>query len=137
VTYHYSDSAFPELQNNTNFLENFAYLKYKHIFYTLVETKTNDYCSGCGQKETCREAYEKLGKAQGPSVVWKVIAAFLVPIAVFILSLAGADLLLRNRLEGKLLSAVDFLAAVGVTVIVVVVLWLIRRRRDKISKIKD
>ena len=78
-------------------------------------TKTNDYCSSCGQKDTCRQAYEKMGRAEGPNVAWKAILAFAAPILVFILSLSGAELLLRGRIEGAVLTIADFLAAVLAT----------------------
>lgn len=89
-------------------------------------TKTNDYCSGCGQKDTCRLAYEKMGRAEGPNVAWKAIVAFAVPILVFILSLAGADLLFRDWIEGRLLTIADFLAAVLVTFAVVLAIRALR-----------
>jgi hypothetical protein len=84
--------------------------------------KSDDSCSGCGQKDTCRQAYEKMGKASGPNVAWKAIVAFLVPIAVFIGVLAGSQRLLEGRLEGRGLTMVSFLLAVCVTLLVVFVI---------------
>lgn len=84
--------------------------------------KTDDTCSGCGQKETCRQAYEKMGKAEGPNVAWKAIVAFLVPIAVFIGVLAGSQQLLDGRLEGRGLTMISFLLAACVTLLVVFVI---------------
>ncbi len=84
--------------------------------------KRDDYCSGCSQKDTCRQAYEKLGKAQGPNVALKVIVAFLVPIGVFIGGLAGIQRLLRGRFEEKMLILVRFLLALCLTMLVVCVI---------------
>lgn len=84
--------------------------------------KTDDYCSGCGQKDTCRQAYDKMGKANGPNVACKAIVAFLVPIVVFIGVLAGSQRLLESRLEDRGLTIVSFLLAACVTLLVVVVI---------------
>jgi uncharacterized membrane protein len=84
--------------------------------------KSDDYCSGCAQKDTCRSAYEKLGKFQGANVAWRAVVAFLVPICVFIGSLAGSQRLLGNRLEGKLLILVSFALALCLTLLAVIVI---------------
>ena len=84
--------------------------------------KNDDYCSGCGQKETCRQAYEKIGKAKGPNVAWKVIVAFLVPIGVFVGTVAVAERLLEGQLEGKVVMLVSFLLALGVTLLAIFVI---------------
>lgn len=83
-------------------------------------------CSECHQKERCGRVFETLGKAEGPNVTWKVLVAFLLPIIVFILSLAGANKLLESRFEGKGLIAATFLAAFVVTTTVVLLIWAIR-----------
>lgn len=88
--------------------------------------KNNDYCSGCSQKDTCRTAYKKLGNAQGPNVAMRVIVAFLVPIGVFIAALVGGERLLESRLEGKVLTLVSFLLAVGLTLLALYVIRAIR-----------
>lgn len=85
-------------------------------------------CSGCKQKDHCGQVYETLGNSKGPNVAWKVIVAFVVPIVVFILSLAVSDRLFQNRFEGKFLIAVTFLAALTVTLVVIVLLRKLRRR---------
>ena len=84
--------------------------------------KSDDYCVSCGQKDTCRQAYEKLGKATGPNVAWRVIVAFLVPIGVFIGGLAGSQWLLRGRFEEKILIMVSFILALCLTLLVVFVI---------------
>jgi hypothetical protein len=84
--------------------------------------KNNDLCSGCGQKDTCRSAYEKLGKAGGPNVAVKVIIAFLVPIGVSVGALVAGERLLQGRLEGKALTLVNFVMAVSLTMLAVCVI---------------
>ena len=84
--------------------------------------KSDNNCSQCGHKDGCRLMYEKLGKTRGPSVVLKVIVAFLVPIAVFIGILATAQYFLRNQFEEKTLTLVSFLLAVCLTLVVVFII---------------
>jgi uncharacterized protein YqhQ len=47
-----------------------------------------EFCQDCNQKRDCRKIYEQLGDTKGPSVVVKVIIAFLLPLVIFIVSLA-------------------------------------------------
>lgn len=49
---------------------------------------SESFCKDCIQRHDCRSVYEQLGNATGPSVVLKVILAFLLPLVVFIVSLA-------------------------------------------------
>ncbi len=48
-------------------------------------------CSNCAGAHDCKVVYEQMGKAQGPSVVKKVIVVFLLPIIVFVVCLVVAD----------------------------------------------
>ena len=50
-----------------------------------------EYCSNCTGAHDCKTIYEQMGKAQGPSVVKKVIVVFLLPIIVFVVCLVVAD----------------------------------------------
>ena len=84
--------------------------------------KTDDSCSGCGQKDTCRQAYEKMGRAEGPNVAPKAIVAFLVPIGVFIGVLAGSQQFLQDRLKENRLILVSFILALCMTLSVVFVI---------------
>ena len=62
-----------------------------------MDSKKN--CSHCSDSDKCSAAYEQAGKFTGPSVVSKVIIAFLLPIIVFIVILASCEKLLPNTLE--------------------------------------
>ena len=50
-----------------------------------------EYCSDCAGAHDCKDIYEQMGKAQGPSVAKKVIVVFLLPIIVFVVCLVVAD----------------------------------------------
>jgi DMSO/TMAO reductase YedYZ heme-binding membrane subunit len=73
-------------------------------------------CHECTQQSRCKEVYEKLGNIQGPSVVFNVLAAFLLPIVVFIVCLAGFDkVLAKVTTSQELQTAAGFLLALLVT----------------------
>ncbi len=48
-------------------------------------------CSNCDKAHDCKSIYEQMGKAEGPSVVKKVIVVFLLPVIVFVVCLVVAD----------------------------------------------
>ncbi|MHC5074437.1 MAG: SoxR reducing system RseC family protein [Planctomycetota bacterium] len=69
--------------------------------------------------------YEQLGKTEGPSVVWKVIAAFLLPILVFIAGLIFFDWLLAKKIESSWLrTLLDFFFSLIVTFIGILIIKL-------------
>jgi len=79
------------------------------------------FCKDCDQRNKCQEVYRQMGKAQGPSVVFKVIVAFLLPLIVFIASLAAFEKILSKTVDTKELQTVfSLLVAVAVTFIFVV-----------------
>ncbi|MHC4477212.1 MAG: hypothetical protein ACYTEL_16320 [Planctomycetota bacterium] len=60
-----------------------------------------EYCESCAQKNHCQEVYGRLGRAQGRSVVCGVLAAFLLPMLVFITSLAVFEQVLGRITQQK------------------------------------
>lgn len=87
-----------------------------------------EICHGCTQKSKCQEVYEKMGNIQGGSIVSKVITAFLLPILVFIASLAGLDKIFREVTKIKELQTVTcFLLALLITCMFVLMIRLISR----------
>jgi hypothetical protein len=56
-------------------------------------------CSECNQRRACQDLYRKLGSDKGPSIVRKVLAAFVLPIIVFIAALAISDKALATVIE--------------------------------------
>jgi hypothetical protein len=82
------------------------------------------FCQDCSQKHDCEEIYRKLGNIRGPSVVFNVVVAFLVPILVFILSLAAFEAILSK-------GALSFLPALAVTFVMMLIIKAINRRVSK------
>ncbi len=87
-----------------------------------------EICHDCNQKNRCQEVYEKLGNIQGKSVVLKVLAAFLLPILVFIICLAGFDKILAKVTTIKeLQTAAGLLLALSVTLACILMTRVINR----------
>jgi hypothetical protein len=85
-------------------------------------------CKNCGQKESCREAFEKLGSYKSPPVLRMVIQAFLLPLVLFIAALAAAEKLLAERLASQLgRNIISLAVAVAVVCLYLAVLKLWRR----------
>lgn len=71
-----------------------------------------DFCHTCNQKHDCKKVYEHLGNIEGPSIVVKVLLAFLLPLVVFIASLAIFERILDGAVNSAAArSAVSFLLA--------------------------
>jgi hypothetical protein len=68
-----------------------------------------DFCHSCGHKDSCQEIYSKLGHEKGPSVLAEVLAAFLLPLLVFVGSLAAVKYALA-----KLVSSEELQTALSV-----------------------
>ena len=84
-------------------------------------------CNQCGYRHNrgrcCIDIYQQLGKTKGPSVVGKVLLAFIVPLLVFIASLISAAYILSIFIaEEGTNSFLAFLIALAVTVIIVQVI---------------
>jgi hypothetical protein len=87
-----------------------------------------EICHGCTKKSECQKVYEKMGNIQGESVVLKVLAAFLLPILVFIVSLAGFDKILAKVTTIKeLQTAAGLLLALLVTLACILMTRVINR----------
>lgn len=75
-----------------------------------------------------------MGKAGSPSVVFKVVIAFLVPLVVFIAALAIFKAILAGIVNSKeAQTALSFLLALSVTFVVVLVIKMIGKqfRKDR------
>ena len=81
------------------------------------------FCQDCDQKRDCQKAYTQLGDMKGPSVVFKVIVAFLLPLVVFIVSLAVFEEIFAKAVNTKelrtVLSFVVALLAAFVCILIV------------------
>ena len=88
-------------------------------------------CQGCSQRDGCEKIYDQLGKIKGPSLVSTTLLAFLLPLLVFIASLAAFDRILNNLTTTKGLRAIlAFLPALGVTAALMLTIRLLRQRFD-------
>ncbi len=87
-------------------------------------------CEDCEQKHDCQRIYEQLGDVEGPSVVIKVIVAFLLPLVVFIVSLAAfQEIFVRAISNQHLQTAMILLLALLVTFVCILIVRMINRTR--------
>ncbi len=85
--------------------------------------KTEKKCSDCAQARDCKSTYEQLGRQRGPSVVWRAIVAFMLPIAVFIASLAIFGKIFEGAIDSeKQRIWLSFISSVAVTFIGIIVI---------------
>ena len=90
-------------------------------------------CDKCGYRHSrgrcCIDIYQQLGKTKGPSVVGKVLLAFIVPLLVFITSLILAAYILSIFMaEEGTNSFLALLIALAVTVIIVRIIRICTRK---------
>jgi uncharacterized membrane protein YbhN (UPF0104 family) len=89
-------------------------------------------CQECDQKHKCQDIYQQLSKAQGPSVAFKAVVAFLLPLLIFIVSLAVFERILAGITDIKSLRiALDFLLALSVTLATMLIIKVISKRLNK------
>jgi len=86
------------------------------------------YCQNCFQKHDCKSIYEQLGDSPGPSVAIKAILAFLLPLMVFIVSLAVFERLLAGVIAtGRVQTALGFVLALLATFVCVLITRMINK----------
>jgi uncharacterized integral membrane protein len=91
-----------------------------------------DICQGCGQKNRCEQVYKALGCVKGPSVVSKVVMAFLLPLLVFIIALSVSQKIIAEYLDAQhWQTIISFTIAMLVTGICVVSIKFVRFRRHR------
>ena len=89
-------------------------------------------CEKCSEKKSCEQVYKQLGQAKGPSVVVRVIVAFLLPLVGFIGSLAAFEQILTNSMQAtKLRLVLSFLLALVVTIALIMTMQVINKRLTK------
>jgi uncharacterized membrane protein len=87
------------------------------------------FCQDCIQKHDCQGIYEQLGDSSGESVTLKVILAFLLPLIVFIVSLAVSDRVLTGAIKDERLQmALSFLLALLVTFVCVLITRVLNKQ---------
>ncbi len=86
------------------------------------------FCQDCIQKHDCRSVYEQLGGASGPSVALKAVLAFLLPLMVFIVSLAVFEKVLVSAINTEQMqTALSFLLALLATFICILITRVINK----------
>ena len=104
-----------------------------YLFYTVVKAMAElKPCQECDQKHKCQEVYQQLGKTQGPPVAFKAVIAFLLPLLIFIVSLAAFEGILARTTDIKdLRIALDFLLALSVTLATMLIIKAVSKRLNK------
>jgi len=80
------------------------------------------FCQDCIQKHDCKRVYEQLGDSPGESVTLKVIIAFLLPLIVFIVTLAVSERVIFRaiNIEGVRIALSFLLALITTSVYVLI-----------------
>jgi superfamily II RNA helicase len=86
-------------------------------------------CQNCGQRQSCKETYKQLGRSKEPNVLSKVIQAFLLPLILFIFSLAVVERLLTEKLKSE--AGRNFLALAAAALVVFLYLVILKLWRRK------
>jgi hypothetical protein len=90
-----------------------------------------EVCKGCREAHTCAKVYEQIGKTDGPSVTFKALIAFLLPIATFAGALAVCSVFLRGVVTARYETLLAFLIAVAVTAAAMLVVSTVVKRTDR------
>ena len=99
----------------------------------MTKTMTQqELCQQCSQRRDCGQVYEQLGRIEGPSVAKKVVLAFLLPLVVFMASLAVFERVLSPVAGvGQTRSALSFASAMSLTFVCMLLVKVIDRRFSK------
>ena len=90
------------------------------------------FCQECIQKHDCQKVYQQLGNHKGPSVVIKAIIAFLLPLVVFIASLAAFEEMFAGAINIQPLQTIlSFLLALLVTFVCILIVTVINKQLSK------
>jgi len=96
----------------------------------------SESCKDCGHAHDCKAVYKQHGCAEGPSIAWTAVIAFVAPILLFIGALAGFGRLLENvvdrRYQTPLAAAMAVAATMGAMLAVRIV--AARRRNKQVSE---
>ena len=88
-----------------------------------------ELCQQCNQRQDCGQVYEQLGKIEGPSIVKKVVLALLLPLVVFVASLAIFERILSAVTSaGQGRSALSFASALSLTFVCILLTNVINRQ---------
>lgn len=92
-----------------------------------------EFCQDCHQRHDCQEVYRRLGSAKSPSIAFKVIVVFLMPMVIFIVSLAVSGKVLAKaggdsfRFSDGLQNFLSFCIALLTTVVFIIIVKLLEK----------
>ena len=90
-----------------------------------------NFCQDCGQKHNCKDVYSRMGNVKGSPIAPKALVAFLLPLVVFIVSLATFEHILDNSVGAKGLRMVlSCLLALAVATAITFAARLLGMRRQ-------
>ena len=90
------------------------------------------FCQDCNQKHNCQKVYQQLGNTKSPSVILKVVVAFLLPLVVFIAVLATSERILAKTINTKeLQTTFSLLLALLVTSALILITRAINKQISK------
>ena len=93
-----------------------------------------EFCDNCNQKHNCGSIYHQLGNIKGPSVVAKVVIAFLLPLLVFIISLAIFEEIFAKTINNQLThTAMSIVSALLVTFSCILIVRVINKRLGQVG----
>jgi len=99
--------------------------------------KRKGFCQDCTQKDDCQGIYDQMGESSGSSVTLNVILAFLLPLLVFIVSLAVFEEVLAGTFNTeKIRTIVSFLLALLVTFACILITGIIKKSFDSEKSFK-
>jgi hypothetical protein len=77
-----------------------------------------NFCRNCYQKHDCQEKYRQLGEIKSPPITLKIIVAFLLPLLVFIVSLAVFETFFSKAMNTEALSLLAALLMTAACILV-------------------
>lgn len=93
-----------------------------------------EFCDNCNQKHNCGSIYHQLGNTNSPSVVIKVVIAFLLPLVVFIISLAIFGEIFAKTIGSQLVqTALSMVSALLVTFSCILITRVINKRLGQVG----
>lgn len=89
------------------------------------------FCRQCGRRDDCQDVYQKLG-GKGPSLAFKAVVAFAVPLLFFIICLAVSERILAETISAeRLRTAAALVLSLSVTFLLILVIRAISGRFGK------
>ncbi len=93
-----------------------------------------EFCDNCNQKHNCGSIYHQLGNIESPSVVVKVVIAFLLPLVVFIISLAAFQEIFTKTISSQRMQTVlSLVSALLVTFSCILIVKVIYKRLGQVG----